>query len=130
MFSLSSGLLLRLQLAGKDDWGFHMVACTGSFLLCPREAVQNPTLLQAGAARLVDTLFEINSSPDRLDLSADNARRATAADVLISISTDSHSTDELDLIRCGIDQGRRAGLEKSGVLNCLPWAKLQRLFRR
>jgi DNA polymerase (family X) len=29
-FSLSSGLLLRLQLAGKDDWGFHMVACTGS----------------------------------------------------------------------------------------------------
>jgi DNA polymerase (family 10) len=53
---------------GQDDWGFHMVACTGSFLLCPREAVQNPTLLQAGAARLVDTLFEINSSPDRLPL--------------------------------------------------------------
>jgi DNA polymerase (family 10) len=81
-------------------------------------------------ARQNGCFFEINSSPDRLDLSADNARRAVAAGVLISISTDSHSTGELDLIRCGIDQARRAGLEKSGVLNCLPWAKLQRLFRR
>jgi DNA polymerase (family 10) len=50
--------------------------------------------------------------------------------ILISIATDSHSTGELDLIRCGIDQARRAGLDKRGVLNCLPWAKLQRLFRR
>jgi DNA polymerase (family 10) len=74
--------------------------------------------------------FEINSSPDRLDLSAENARRAAAAGVLISISTDSHSTGELDLIRCGIDQARRAGLEKSLVLNCLPWGKLQRLLQR
>ena len=30
LFSLSSGILLRLQLAGKEDWGFQMVACTGS----------------------------------------------------------------------------------------------------
>jgi DNA polymerase (family X) len=65
-----------------------------------------------------------------LDLSADNARRAAEMGVLISISTDSHGTGELDLLRCGIDQARRAGLEKRGVLNCLPWAKLQRLFRR
>jgi DNA polymerase (family 10) len=81
-------------------------------------------------ARQNGCCFEINSSPDRLDLSAENARRAAAAGALISISTDSHSTRELDMIRCGIDQARRAGLEKSGVLNCLPWQKLQRLFRR
>ena len=36
----------------------------------------------------------------------------------------------LSTARIRIDQGYRAGLEKSGVLNCLPWAKLQRLFRR
>ncbi len=81
-------------------------------------------------ARQNGCFFEINSSPDRLDLSADNARRAAAAGVLIAVSTDSHSTGELDLIRCGIDQARRAGLEKAGVLNCLPWRQLERLFRR
>jgi len=50
--------------------------------------------------------------------------------ILISVSTDSHSSGEMNLIRYGIDQARRAGLEKTGVLNCLPLAKLQRLFRR
>ena len=74
--------------------------------------------------------FEINSSPDRLDLSAENARKASAADVQMAINTDAHGTGELPLIRCGIDQARRAGLEKTTVLNCLPWEKLQTLFRR
>ena len=74
--------------------------------------------------------FEINSSPDRLDLSAENARRAAEVGILISISSDTHRTGEMNLIRYGIDQARRAGLEKTGVLNCLPWAELQRLFQR
>ena len=30
VFALSSGVLLRIQLAGKKDWGLQMVACTGS----------------------------------------------------------------------------------------------------
>jgi DNA polymerase (family 10) len=81
-------------------------------------------------ARESGCFFEINSSPDRLDLSADNARHAASAGVMISVSTDAHSTTELQLIRCGIDQSRRAGLQKSDVLNCLPWEKLQRLFKR
>jgi DNA polymerase (family 10) len=81
-------------------------------------------------ARENGCFLEINSSPDRLDVCADTARKAAAAGVLISISTDSHSTGELDLIRCGMDQARRAGLERKQVLNCLPWAKLRRLFRR
>jgi len=74
--------------------------------------------------------FEINSSPDRLDLSVDHARRAAEAGVMIAVSTDSHSTREFDLIRCGIDQARRAGLQKASVLNCQPWESLARLFRR
>ena len=49
---------------------------------------------------------------------------------MIAVNTDAHSTGELPLIRCGIDQARRAGLEKTTVLNCLPWEKLQPLFRR
>jgi DNA polymerase (family 10) len=81
-------------------------------------------------ARQNGCFFEINSSPDRLDISAENARNAAAAGVLVAVSTDSHSTGELELIRCGIDQARRAGLAKFGILNCLPWKKLRQLFRR
>jgi hypothetical protein len=55
---------------------------------------------------------------------------AAAAGVMIAVSTDSHSTGELELVRCGLDQARRAGLQKSDILNSLPWNRLQRLFHR
>jgi len=74
--------------------------------------------------------FEINSSPDRLDLSAEHARFARAAGVKIAVTTDAHSTRELGLNRYGVDQARRAGFEKSDVLNCLPWKTLKPLFER
>jgi DNA polymerase (family X) len=74
--------------------------------------------------------FEINSSPDRLDLSTENARRANKAGVKIAISTDAHSMREFATVRCGIEQARRAGLEKTSVLNCMPLAALLRLFKR
>jgi DNA polymerase (family X) len=74
--------------------------------------------------------FEINSSPERLDLSAENARLAHAAGIKIAISTDAHSTRELGFVRNGIDQARRAGLEKTSILNCLPWPILAPLFKR
>jgi DNA polymerase (family 10) len=74
--------------------------------------------------------FEINSSPDRLDLSAGNARLACQAGVKVAISADAHSTREFGTVRYGIDQARRAGLESAFVLNSLPWTSLAPLFRR
>jgi DNA polymerase (family 10) len=74
--------------------------------------------------------FEINSSPDRLDLSAENARLAREAGIPIAISTDAHSTGEFDLIRCGIEQARRAGLDRREVLNCLELAEFRRRIAR
>jgi DNA polymerase (family X) len=74
--------------------------------------------------------FGINSSPDRLDLSAENPRLANEAGVRIAVTTDAHSAGELATIRYGIDQARRAGLTKASVLNGLPWKSLAPLFKR
>jgi DNA polymerase (family 10) len=74
--------------------------------------------------------FELNSSPDRLDLSAENARLVRAAGIKIAISTDSHSTREYGTIRYGLEQARRAGLEKTDVLNCHPLDVLLKLISR
>jgi DNA polymerase (family X) len=81
-------------------------------------------------ARQNGCFFEINSSPERLDLSAENTRLAHSAGVKIAVSTDAHSTREFGLVRYGIDQARRAGLEKTSILNCHPWQTLAPLFRR
>jgi histidinol phosphatase-like PHP family hydrolase len=54
-----------------------------------------------------------------VDLSTENARLARAAGVKIGITTDAHSIREFGYTLGGIDQTRRAGLEKKSVLNCL-----------
>jgi DNA polymerase (family X) len=74
--------------------------------------------------------FEINSSPERLDLSAAHARLVKEAGVKIAVCTDAHSISELDFIHCGIEQARRAGLDKASVLNCLSYTQLIRAIRR
>src|SRR5262249_23583627 len=81
-------------------------------------------------ARKAGCFFEINSSPDRLDLSAENARAALQAGVKLAISTDAHSTREFGLARYGIGQARRAGASRTDILNCLPWSELGPLMRR
>jgi hypothetical protein len=36
--------------------------------------------------------------------------------------------DNRYLIRCGLDQARRARLPKTAILNCQPWETLERLI--
>lgn len=70
---------------------------------------------EAAAARGV--ALEINSAPDRLDLSDVNARLARTKGCRFVIDTDAHSVGQLDLMKFGIFQARRAGLTKDDVWN-------------
>lgn len=64
--------------------------------------------------------MELNSYPDRLDLSDVHLRQAKQRGVKIVINTDSHHTSHMEKIRYGILQARRAWLTKDDVLNTLP----------
>lgn len=72
--------------------------------------------------------FEINASPDRLDLSAEHTRMVRDAGMKVAINTDAHSVMEFDFVTWGVDQARRGGCAKSDVLNCLSWRELQGIF--
>jgi DNA polymerase (family 10) len=81
-------------------------------------------------ARAAGCYFEINSSPDRLDLSDEHARRAKELGIKLAINTDAHSIGELDLIRFGVNQARRAWLEPDDVLNTRSSSELRKALRR
>ena len=66
---------------------------------------------------------EHNASPARADLSDVHLRRAKELGCKIAVNTDAHSTEELDLMRFGITQLRRAWLSAADVLNTLPTAE-------
>ncbi len=71
--------------------------------------------------------LEINGLPDRLDLSAEHARRALAAGVQLVCSTDAHSVRGLGNMALSVHTARRAGARVGDVLNTLP---LERLLAR
>jgi DNA polymerase (family 10) len=73
----------------------------------------------AEAARTGTTL-EMNGSPHRLDLAVERARRAVEVGCRLSIDSDAHKTAELEFVRWGISQARRAWVEPAVVLNALP----------
>jgi DNA polymerase (family 10) len=74
--------------------------------------------------------MELNSSPHRLDLRDSHLKLAKELGCKIVIDTDSHRTRELDLMRYGVEQARRAGLEARDVLNTLPFEDFQAAIRR
>ncbi len=67
---------------------------------------------------------ELNASPERLDLRDAHLVRARELGVPVVISTDAHAPRGLDLMRYGVEQARRAGLEPRHVLNTRPLADL------
>jgi DNA polymerase (family 10) len=117
-------------LRAMDNRYFNILGHATGRLLLKRSGYEIDIGRIIAHARSSGCFFEINSSPDRLDLSAEHARLAREAGVKTAVSTDAHSTHEFGTIQYGIDQARRAACEPPSILNCLSWMSLQPLFRR
>lgn len=61
--------------------------------------------------------FEINASPERLDLPSEFVRTAKRKGCHFTISTDAHRTAHLNNMRYGVMTARRGWLEASDVMN-------------
>lgn len=129
-FGLNKAAQTERILRAMDNRYFTILGHATGRLLLKRPGYEIDIERVIAQAKANGCFFEINSSPDRLDLSAENARLARMAGVKIAVTTDAHSIRELDYIQGGIDQARRAGLDKESVLNCLPWIEFCRLARR
>jgi DNA polymerase (family X) len=91
-------------------------------------ALDIDAVLRAAAA--LGVAVELNSNPHRLDLKDSHLMLARELGCKIVVNTDAHRTHELDLVRYGIEQARRAWLEPRNVLNTLPLEEMLRAFVR
>ncbi|MGO9800873.1 MAG: DNA polymerase/3'-5' exonuclease PolX [Candidatus Binatus sp.] len=76
-------------------------------------------------AREEGCALEINSQPERLDLTDTACMAAKQAGVKLVISSDAHSTRDLALLDYGVNQARRGWIEKEDVLNTRPLRNLR-----
>ncbi len=84
-------------------------------------AIDIEQILQRTAA--LGVAVEHNAAPARADLSDLHLRRAHELGCKIVVDTDAHATEELDQMRYGITQLRRAWLTAGDVLNTQPTAE-------
>jgi DNA polymerase (family 10) len=76
------------------------------------------------------TFLEINSQPDRLDLTDVHARAAREAGLKLVIDSDGHEVGALDFVELGVGQARRAWLTKDDVVNTRTWKQVEKLRKK
>jgi DNA polymerase (family 10) len=113
--AMTDRVLRALENPHMDIWGHP----TGR-LLSKRDAVSLDldTVLEAAVRHKVT--LEINSLPDRLDLSDALIRMAAQKGARFVVSTDSHSVAAFDNVVFGVSQARRGWLTPGDVLNTQP----------
>ena len=72
--------------------------------------------------------IELNSHPQRLDLTDIHCTAAREEGVLVSVNSDAHTMNDFDVLHFGIGQARRGWLEKKDVLNTRPLNSLRPLL--
>ncbi len=119
----------RLLRAMGNRW-LDVIAHPTARLLGKRPACDLDIDRLLDGARERGCALELNAQPLRLDLDDVHCRMARERGVAIVISSDAHSTAQLDNLRYGIAQARRGWLEASDVLNSLPLEDLRKRLRR
>lgn len=117
-------------LRALDNRYFTLLAHPSARLIESRAAIDVDMLRVIRAARKRDCFLELNSQPDRLDLSDVHCQMARDEGVLVAVNSDSHSTLDFANLRFGIGQARRGWLEAEDVLNTRTLAKLRPLLKR
>jgi DNA polymerase (family 10) len=110
-----------------------LVDCIGHLtgrLLLRREPYGIDVEAVAEAAARTGTMLEINSNPNRRDLSERHARLAVDAGATICLNTDAHGVDTLGNIVYGLATARRAWLTADEIANTRSWRDFSRLRKR
>ncbi len=129
-FKQSKEQLTRRMVKACKNKLVHIIAHPTGRLWGTRDAYDIDLDEVFRAARDTNTHLEINAFPQRLDLNDLNCRRAKEMGVRLAISTDAHTTEQLDTIKLGISVARRGWLTCEDVINTLPVEELLKVLNK
>lgn len=129
-FKLSREKQTKRIIKGMDNPHFNVFAHPTGRLIGQREGYDYDIEEVMNAAKERGCFLELNAQPDRLDLPDIYAKMAKDMGIKLAISTDAHSKSDLDYMRYGIAQARRAWLEAEDVINTRSWTELRKLINR
>jgi DNA polymerase (family 10) len=129
-FKQSKAQLTKRIISACKNKYVHIVAHPTGRLWGTREAYELDLDEIFKVAKDTNTHLEINAFPERLDLNDLNARRAKEMGVKLTISTDSHTIQQLQIMKLGVAVARRGWLGKEDVINALPLEALLKAIKK
>jgi DNA polymerase (family X) len=117
-------------LRAMDNPYFNILAHPTGRLINKREPYEINLERIMIAAKERGVFLELNAHPDRLDLNDIGCKLAKELGLKLTISTDSHSVQNLKFMQFGIDQARRGWLEPRDVINTYSLPKLRKMLVR
>ncbi|MEN3305478.1 MAG: polymerase [Micromonosporaceae bacterium] len=124
-FNQSSEAMTRRLVRACENPYVNVIGHPTTRLLGKRPAIDADFDAVFAAAARTGTALEVNSYPDRLDLSDELVARARRHGVKFSVDTDSHATVHLGFLRYGIGTAQRGWLTPDDVINTWPLARLR-----
>jgi DNA polymerase (family 10) len=128
-FRMSKGQMTKRMIRAIENRNVDIIAHPTGRLIQRREPYELDLDKVFVAAKKNNTALELNAFPDRLDLSAENVRRAIKFGVKIAIGLDSHSISQLRYLELGVITARRSWAEKKNIINTLSAERLVRMFK-
>jgi len=119
----------RLLRAMENPY-LNMIAHPTGRVLLQREGFRFDLERLAEEAARRNVYFEINASPERLDLDPTMLRLARSKGARFIIGTDAHHPRHLEHMRYGVLTARRAWLGPEAILNTLPAGEFLQAIRR
>lgn len=129
-FNLTRRKQTERIIRAMDNPNFNILAHPTARLINERAACEVDMEKIISVAKERGCFLEVNAQPLRLDLTDSHCKQAKEAGLKVVISTDAHSTGNLDYMRFGIDQARRGWLEPDDVLNTRKLHDLRKLLKR
>ncbi|MEK4442714.1 DNA polymerase/3'-5' exonuclease PolX [Niallia sp. FSL K6-0077] len=118
-FSQSKDKIMNRLKAAMENKYVNIIAHPTGRKIGKRDGYDIDMEMLIQLAKETNTILELNSNPNRLDLNAAHVKMAQDAGVKIVINTDAHYKHELNNMAIGVSTAKKGWIKKSTVLNAM-----------
>ena len=122
--------ITKRMIKAMENENVDIIAHPTGRLITKRESYDIDLDAVFDAAKRTNTVMEINSYPERMDLRDVHVRAAVKAGVKLVISTDAHNADQLHFIKLGIGTARRGWAKRDDVINTRGLKEMLRMLKK
>jgi len=128
VFKMNKSEMTKRILAGLSHPKAKILAHPSGRLLNKREGYELDYDKVFEYCRKNNKAVEINAYPTRLDLTDSLIRKAVEAGVKMTINTDSHEKNQMDLMKYGVSIARRGWAKPGDIINSMSYNKVHEFF--